>query len=116
MNHWMFRCQDVSQKMSQSMDEPLPLLQHLGIRLHLMMCRYCARCHSQLMTLRKLCRAEALPHLTKKHLNPFPRSQKGESKRSFGHCTDFPLSATDKSIIRHAYPRQIRDLGRGFND
>jgi predicted anti-sigma-YlaC factor YlaD len=59
MNHWMFRCQDVSQKISQSMDGPLPLLQRLAIRIHLMMCRYCARFLLQLMTLRRLCRAEA---------------------------------------------------------
>jgi hypothetical protein len=42
MNHWMFRCKDVSQKVSLSMDMSLPLHHRLAIRVHLVMCRYCA--------------------------------------------------------------------------
>lgn len=56
MNHWMFRCQDVSRKLSQSMDMDLPWLQRAAIRFHLMMCRYCTRFHDQLRLLRKLSR------------------------------------------------------------
>jgi hypothetical protein len=62
MNHWMFRCHDVSQKISQSLDTPLPLWQRMAIRFHLLMCRYCARFHRQLCTLRKLCRTEDPGH------------------------------------------------------
>lgn len=40
MKLWMFRCQDVSQKVSQSMDASLPLSHRLAVRMHLMMCRY----------------------------------------------------------------------------
>lgn len=58
MNHWMFRCQDVSQKISQSMDMPLPRYQRMAIRIHLLMCRYCARFRRQLLNLREICRAE----------------------------------------------------------
>ncbi len=54
MNHWMFRCNDVSQKVSMSMDMTLPLHQRVAIRIHLMMCRYCARFFRQLKMLRKL--------------------------------------------------------------
>ena len=54
MNHWMFRCKDVSQKVSMAMDMPLPLHQRVAIRIHLMMCRYCARFYRQLQMLRKL--------------------------------------------------------------
>ena len=52
MNHWMFRCKDISQKVSLSMDTSLPLHHRMAIRFHLMMCRYCARFHRQLMLLR----------------------------------------------------------------
>ena len=54
MNHWMFRCKDVSHKVSMAMDTTLPLHQRVAIRIHLMMCRYCARFYRQLQMLRKL--------------------------------------------------------------
>jgi hypothetical protein len=56
MKHWMFRCQDVSRKISQSLDEELPLGQRMAIRIHLMMCRYCALFYRQLVLLRKMSR------------------------------------------------------------
>ena len=55
MNHWMFRCQDVSRKVSQSMDVQLPLHQRMAIRIHLIMCRYCTRFRRQMLTIRKIC-------------------------------------------------------------
>ncbi len=56
MKHWMFSCKDVTQKVSQSMDVKLPFHHHMAIRIHLLMCRYCARFHRQLMMLRKMSR------------------------------------------------------------
>jgi hypothetical protein len=56
MKHWMFRCKDVSQKVSQSMDASLPYHHHLAIRVHLLMCRYCSRFRRQLLMLRKMSR------------------------------------------------------------
>jgi hypothetical protein len=56
MKHWMFRCNDVSQKVSQSMDAALPVHQSIAIWVHLMMCRYCYRFKKQLMMLRKMSR------------------------------------------------------------
>lgn len=58
MNHWMFRCKDVSEKISLSLDVTLPLYQRMAIRFHLMMCRYCARFRRQLVMLRKICRQD----------------------------------------------------------
>jgi hypothetical protein len=58
MKIWMFRCRDVTQKVSQSMDGTLPISHRLAVRMHLMMCRYCARFQRQLLILRKLSRAE----------------------------------------------------------
>lgn len=56
MTHWMFCCKDVSQKVSQSLDAPLPFHHRIAIRIHLMMCRYCARVRRQLIMLRKMSR------------------------------------------------------------
>lgn len=56
MKHWMFRCKDVSQKVSQSLDASLPFHHRLAVRMHLMMCRYCARFRRQLIMLRKVSR------------------------------------------------------------
>lgn len=58
MKLWMFRCQDVTQKISRSFDRPLPLGHRLAIQMHLMMCRYCARFQRQLVMLRKISRIE----------------------------------------------------------
>ena len=58
MNHWMFSCQEVSQKISQSMDVPLPFHHRMAIRIHLWMCRYCVRFRRQLILLRKMSRYE----------------------------------------------------------
>ena len=42
--HWMFNCKDVSQLISESMDRSLPFYQRVLLRMHLLMCKYCARC------------------------------------------------------------------------
>lgn len=54
MTHWMFNCSEVSKKVSQSMDTSLPLSHRLAIRMHVMMCRHCARFRGQLFLLRYL--------------------------------------------------------------
>ncbi|MBR9985429.1 MAG: hypothetical protein KFF68_05920 [Desulfosarcina sp.] len=56
MRHWMFRCNDVSQKESQSLDASLPFHHRMAVRMHLLMCRYCARFRRQLIMLRKVSR------------------------------------------------------------
>ena len=56
MKHWMFRCHDVSQMVSRSMDARLPLRHRLGVRMHLLMCRYCSLFSRQLVMLRKMSR------------------------------------------------------------
>jgi len=56
MNHWMFRCKDVTRKVSQSMDTRLPFFHRVAIRIHLSMCRYCARFRRQLIMLREMSR------------------------------------------------------------
>ncbi len=56
MNHWMFRCQDVSKMVSRSMDVRLPLHHRLAVWMHLLICRYCALFRRQLIMLRKMSR------------------------------------------------------------
>lgn len=56
MKHWMFRCSDVSQKVSQSLDVSLPFHHRMAVRMHLLMCCYCARFRRQLLMLRKTSR------------------------------------------------------------
>ncbi len=48
INHWVFRCKDITALISQSMDAELPFKIRLGIRFHLMMCRLCLRYKKQL--------------------------------------------------------------------
>ena len=48
INHWMFKCKDISELISKSYDEKLPLRVRLGIKFHLMMCHLCARYKAQL--------------------------------------------------------------------
>lgn len=52
MKMWVFNCKEVSRLVSESMDGQLSWNQRLGIRFHLMMCRYCARFSKQLEQMR----------------------------------------------------------------
>jgi thioredoxin-related protein len=54
----MFNCNEVSQKVSESMDRVLPFHQQMMIRFHLQMCKYCARFRDQLLLIRKAIRTE----------------------------------------------------------
>ena len=54
MNHWMFNCRKVTRMVSDSLDHKLPLYQRFGIRIHLMMCKFCSRYRDQLLLMRKI--------------------------------------------------------------
>jgi len=60
MSHWMFNCKEVSRRVSESMDRDLPLYQRILIRMHLLMCRYCARFRCQVLMIRGVCRDHQL--------------------------------------------------------
>lgn len=53
MKHWMFNCKKITYLVSESLDHNLPFYQRFGIRLHLFMCKFCARYRDQLLFLRK---------------------------------------------------------------
>lgn len=58
--HWMYNCKEVSEMVSESMDRALPFYQRVLMRLHLLMCKYCARCREQFETIRAASRYEEL--------------------------------------------------------
>jgi hypothetical protein len=60
MKHWMFNCKAVTQIVSESMDRGLPIHHRVLVRMHLLMCKYCARFRRQLLTIREVCRSEEL--------------------------------------------------------
>jgi hypothetical protein len=45
-------CKDITRLVSESMDHTLPLIQRIKIRIHLCMCKYCARFEKQVRLLR----------------------------------------------------------------
>jgi hypothetical protein len=56
----MYNCKEVSEMVSGSMDRTLPFYQRVLIRLHLLICKYCARCREQFETIRAASRYEEL--------------------------------------------------------
>jgi hypothetical protein len=77
MKYWMFNCNEVSQKVSESMDRVLPFHQQMMIRSHLLMCKYCARFRDQLLLIRKAIRSEEDPDEALKSSEPsFSESRK----------------------------------------
>jgi hypothetical protein len=52
----MLNCKDVTRLISESMDHPLPVRQRVGMRLHLLLCDFCARYRRQLRLLRDAAR------------------------------------------------------------
>jgi len=49
----MRSCRDTTKLLSESMDRDLPLRTRVGLRLHLMMCKYCKRYAQQLQFIHK---------------------------------------------------------------
>lgn len=52
----MLSCKDVTQLLSESMDRSLPLGKRIGVRLHLLICTFCARYERQLLQIRETVR------------------------------------------------------------
>lgn len=61
----MLSCKDVTRLLSESMDHSLPLGKRIGVRLHLLICKFCARYERQLLlireTVRRLVATEGIP-------------------------------------------------------
>lgn len=52
----MLSCKDVTRLLSESMDHSLPLGKRVGVRLHLLVCKFCARYERQLLLIRETVR------------------------------------------------------------
>ena len=52
----MLSCKDVTQLISRSMDHSLPIGKRTGVRVHLLMCKFCARYERQLLLIRETVR------------------------------------------------------------
>ena len=50
----MRTCKQVAARLSQGLEEPLPLGERMTLRLHMMMCKYCSRYFDQIRALREL--------------------------------------------------------------
>ena len=52
----MLSCKDATQLISESMDTSLPVGKRIGMQLHLLMCKFCARYERQLLLIREAVR------------------------------------------------------------
>jgi len=52
----MLSCKDVTRLLSEAMDHSLPLGKRIGVRLHLLICKFCVRYERQLLQIRELAR------------------------------------------------------------
>jgi hypothetical protein len=57
----MLPCRDVTRLVSQSMDASLPIGKRIGVRIHLLMCKFCARYERQLLLIRATMRRLGAP-------------------------------------------------------
>jgi hypothetical protein len=65
IKHWIFNCKDISSLLSRSMDKKLPLSTRLGIKFHLMMCKFCRRYEKQLLIIHAAFKEEIIVPLPK---------------------------------------------------
>ena len=56
---WMITCKETTELASRAMDEHLPLSERMALRLHLAVCKNCARFAQQLQEMRRQFRIEA---------------------------------------------------------
>jgi len=52
----MLSCKDVTRLISESMDTSLPIGKRIGVRLHLLVCKFCSRYERQLLLIRETVR------------------------------------------------------------
>jgi hypothetical protein len=66
-------CHEATRMHSRSLDGPLPWPAHLGLRIHLLLCKWCRRCSRQNLFLRAACRHAAQSEKTTVHY-PLPEA------------------------------------------
>ena len=53
MFRWMFKCNEVTRMVSESLDRELPFSQRLGIRIHFLMCKICPEAKKQMLFIKE---------------------------------------------------------------
>jgi hypothetical protein len=53
MYQWMLNCKEVARLVSESLDREMPFGERIGIRVHLLMCKFCSRYRKQLLILKR---------------------------------------------------------------
>ncbi len=82
INHWIFKCQDISHLISRSKDERLSLKHRMGIKFHLMMCNLCRRYKEQLDLIQKAITLVTDPKKTSDvFITPLPDKSKEKIKK-----------------------------------
>lgn len=73
----MLSCKETMRLVSMSLDRRLSWPEWLGMRMHLSMCRFCARVHRQMRFLRAAARRfqEGLPEIDDLRLSPAARQR-----------------------------------------
>jgi hypothetical protein len=75
----MRTCKEVASRLSQGLEEPLPMGERMTLRFHMMMCKYCARYFDQIRALRDLAKGyeamEIPPQGENQRLSPEARER-----------------------------------------
>lgn len=75
----MRTCKEVAARLSQGLEEPIPMGERMMLRFHMMMCKYCARYFEQIRVLRDLARGydacEMDPQIENQCLSPEARER-----------------------------------------
>jgi len=77
----MLSCKDVTKLLSESMDHSLPLGKRIGVRVHLLMCKFCSRYERQLLLIRETVRR--LVATEEKPVEPTGETLSEEAKEQF---------------------------------
>ncbi|HEX9191545.1 MAG TPA: hypothetical protein VF847_05575, partial [Candidatus Deferrimicrobiaceae bacterium] len=81
-------CKDVTHLVSESMDRTLPLGKRVGVRLHLLVCRFCERYRRQLLLLRETARHLAMTG--ERPGEPFPEALSREARERIRRSLSTP--------------------------
>lgn len=84
----MLSCKDVTRLVSESMDRSLPLGKRIGVRLHLLICKFCARYERQLLLIRET--AMRLAATAESPGGPFGNALSVEARERIGNAMKKP--------------------------
>lgn len=90
MKHWMFNCKEVTRMLSDSLDRELSFHQRVGLRMHLLMCKFCSRYQRQLLFLRETMHLHAKHSEDMEPLIKLPPKARERIERTIHNVLDRP--------------------------